>query len=73
MQYGNKNDKKEMEASMKFRLNRTMQYGNYINIKIIIIYKQSLNRTMQYGNFYILLCFYIQDMLFKSYYVVWKR
>ena len=34
-----------------YRLNRTMQYGNYLHAKAYFRGVSSLNRTMQYGNF----------------------
>ena len=35
------------------RLNRTMQYGNYLKRILKTAGTQSLNRTMQYGNYII--------------------
>ena len=53
-------------------LNRTMQYGNPPKNNTFAGLAHGLNRTMQYGNFS---DFWLQSVqvLFKSYYVVWKR
>ena len=72
MQYGN------VPISMVFSeikcgLNRTMQYGN--RISKIEFQRQTgrLNRTMQYGNYFPTAISFVTAILFKSYYVVWKR
>ena len=55
-----------------YRLNRTMQYGNYSCSKTETQRFASLNRTMQYGNSS-LAEFFLCVKKFKSYYVVWKQ
>ena len=57
---------------LTFGLNRTMQYGNLFMCWMSLRDILSLNRTMQYGNKKDVndVCGII---LFKSYYVVWKR
>ena len=54
-------------------LNRTMQYGNYKQVKSSQGYCLGLNRTMQYGNRGRWDRFPRDKYEFKSYYVVWKR
>ena len=59
---------------MKYSLNRTMQYGNWLKTKG---QKSSgltgLNRTMQYGNDKMKTISGEVSSVFKSYYVVWKH
>ena len=71
MQYGNF-PHEHFRPTVPPGLNRTMQYGNDVVPPLETNEEQGLNRTMQYGNLKNKKK-YNNIIMFKSYYVVWKR